>query len=66
MNEANTLLNNEIKVTDYRSQFYGETGYVKDIMPDGHTLDVWLCGNRRGKPPRSMFLDVTLVSRLDN
>jgi hypothetical protein len=62
--EAKLLLNQEIKVTSYLSQFYGETGYVKDIMPDGRTLDVELVGNRRGKPPRSMFLDVTLVSEI--
>ena len=45
MNEeqkAKILLNNEIQVTDWRSQFVGQTGIVKGIMADGRTLDIRL------------------------
>jgi len=56
--EAKILLNNEVKVTDHRSQFVGQTGIVKDIMRDGRTLDIELSDGK------FVFLDVTLVSEI--
>ena len=56
--EAQILLNNEVKVTDHRSQFVGQTGIVKAIMADGRTLDVKLSNGKNA------FLDVTLVSEI--
>ena len=56
--EAKILLNNEVKVTDHRSQFIGQTGIVKDIMRDGRTLDIELSNGK------FVFLDVTLVSEI--
>tara|TARA_B100000686_G_C16783632_1_gene973687 strand:- start:746 stop:1009 length:264 start_codon:yes stop_codon:yes gene_type:complete len=56
--EAQILLNNEVKVTDHRSQLVGQTGIVKAIMADGRTLDVKLSNGK------SAFLDVTLVSEI--
>ena len=56
--EAQILLNNEVKVTDHRSQFVGQTGIVKDIMRDGRTLDIELSDGK------FVFLDVTLVSEV--
>ena len=60
MNEANLLLNNEVKVTDHRSQFVGQTGLVRDVMADGRTLEIELahtCG-------KIVLLDVSLVSEI--
>ena len=56
--QAKTLLNNEIKVTDHRSQLVGQTGIVENIMADGRTLDVKLSNGKNA------FLDVTLVSEI--
>ena len=56
--EARLLLNNEVKVTDHRSQFVGQTGIVKQVMHDGRTLDVKLSNGK------FVFLDVTLVSEI--
>ena len=56
--QAKILVNNEIKVTDHRSQLVGQTGIVKGIMVDGRTLDVKLSNGK------SAFLDVTLVSEI--
>jgi hypothetical protein len=56
--EAQILLNNEVKVTDRRSQLVGQTGIVKAIMADGRTLDVKLSNGKNA------FLDVTLVSEI--
>ena len=56
--EAQLLLNNEVKVTSIASQFHGQTGIVKAIMADGHTLDIELMKARRA------FIDVTLVSEI--
>jgi len=56
--QAKILLNNEVKVTDHRSQFVGQTGIVKDIMRDGRTLDIELSDGK------FVFLDVTLVSEI--
>tara|TARA_Y100001938_G_scaffold130677_1_gene186944 strand:+ start:227 stop:487 length:261 start_codon:yes stop_codon:yes gene_type:complete len=57
--EARLLLNNEIKVIDSRSEFYGQTGIVKQIMHDGRTLDIKLSNGK------FVFLDVTFVSEIN-
>ena len=56
--EAKILLNNEVKVTDHRSQLVGQTGIVEGIMADGRTLDVKMSNGKNA------FLDVTLVSEI--
>lgn len=56
--QAKILLNNEIQVTDWRSQFVGQTGIVKGIMADGRTLDIRLSNGCLA------FLDVTLVREI--
>ena len=56
--QAKILLNNEVKVTDHRTQLVGETGIVRDIMADGRTLDIELSNGD------FVFLDVTLVSEI--
>ena len=56
--EAQLLLNNEVKVTDHRSQLVGQTGIVEAIMADGRTLDIKLSIGKNA------FLDVTLVSEI--
>ena len=56
--QAKILLNNEVKITDHRSQFVGQTGIVKQVMHDGRTLDVKLSNGK------FVFLDVTLVSEI--
>ena len=56
--EAQLLLNNEVKVTDHRSQLVGQTGIVKRVMADGRTLEVKLSNGKFA------FLDVTLVSEI--
>ena len=56
--QAKLLLNNEVKVTDHRSQLVGQTGIVEAIMADGRTLDVKLSNGKNA------FLDVTLVSEI--
>ena len=56
--QAKILLNNDVKVTDHRSQFVGQTGIVKQVMHDGRTLDVKLSNGK------FVFLDVTLVSEI--
>ena len=56
--EAQLLLNNEVKVTSRRSQFFGEIGYVRNIMADGRTLEIEI-----GKTLLA-FIDVTLVSEI--
>ena len=57
--EAQLLLNNEVKVTSPRSQFFGEIGHVRSIMDDGRTLEIEM------KRLRILaFVDVTLVSEV--
>ena len=56
--QAKILLNNEVKITDHRSQFVGETGIVKQVMHDGRTLDIKLSNGK------FVFIDVTLVSEI--
>jgi hypothetical protein len=58
INEANLLLNNEVKVTSPQSKFWGEVGIVSRIMHDGRTLDVELYSGKR------VFLDITLVDEV--
>ena len=58
MNEVNILLNNEVKVTDHRSQFVGQTGLVRDIMADGRTLEIELAHTSG----MIVLLDYTFVS----
>jgi len=58
INEAELLLNQEIKVTDHRTQFCGLTGHVNGIMTDGRTLDVTLSTGQM------VLLDFTLVSEI--
>ena len=58
--QAKVLLNNEVKVTDNRSEFVGKTGLVRKVMADGRTLEIELahtCG-------MIVLLDVTLVSEI--
>ena len=58
--QAKILLNNEVKVTDHRSEFVGKTGLVRKVMADGRTLEIELahtCG-------MIVLLDVTLVSEI--
>ena len=56
--QAKILLNNEVKVTDHRTQLVGHPGIVEAIMADGRTLDVKLSNGKNA------FLDVTLVSEI--
>ena len=59
--EAQLLLNNEIKVTSLRSQWFGHIGRVNKVMADGRTLEVKL------NPPANhdvVFIDVTLVGEV--
>ena len=56
--EAQLLLNQEVKVTFPKSQFYGQTVIVLSIMADGRTLEVALGGNKVA------FVDVTFVSEI--
>lgn len=57
MNEANILLNNEVKVTFARSQFFGKVGRVLKVMADGRTLEIEIDG-------KVAMLDVTFVSEI--
>ena len=56
--QAKILLNNEVKITDHRCQFVGQTGIIKQVMHDGRTLDVKLSNGK------FVFVDVTLVSEI--
>ena len=57
--QAEILLNNEVKVTNHRSEFWNCTGRVRNIMADGRTLEIDLDWD--GK---TVLLDVTLVSEI--
>ena len=73
INEANLLLNNEVKVT--AGLYRGRIGIVEKVMADGHSLQIAL-DNRRSSYSQSMaseyrfkshervFLDVTFVSEI--
>ena len=56
--EAQILLNNEVRVTFAKSQFFGQTGIVEGIMADGRTLDIKLSNGKNA------FLDVTFVGEI--
>ena len=56
--EAQILLNNEVRVTFAKSQLFGQTGIVEGIMADGRTLDVKLSNGKNA------FLDVTFVGEI--
>ena len=59
--EAQLLLNNEVKVTSPRSQWFGHIGRVNKVMADGRTLEVKL------NPPANhdvVFIDVSLVGEV--
>ena len=57
--QAKILLNNDVKVTDHRSEFWNCTGRVRNIMADGRTLEIDLDWD--GK---TVFLDVTFVDEI--
>ena len=56
--QAKILLNNEVKVTDHRTQLVGQTGIVEAIMADGRTLDIKMSDGKNA------FLDVTFVGEI--
>ena len=56
--EAQLLLNQDVRVTFAQSQMFGQTGIVEGIMADGRTLDVKLSNGKNA------FLDVTFVSEI--
>ena len=56
--EAQLLLNNEVRVTFAKSQLFGQTGIVEAIMAAGRTLDVKLSNGKNA------FLDVTFVGEI--
>ena len=58
--EAQLLLNQEVKVTSPRSQFFGSLALVRKVMADGRTLEVEIA-RTSGK---IAFVDVTLVSEV--
>ena len=58
--EAQLLLNQEVKVTSPRSQFFGSIAHVRNVMADGRTLEVEIA-HTSGK---IAFIDVTLVSEI--
>ena len=60
INEAELLLNQEIKVTDHRSQFVGQTGLVRKVMADGRTLEIELAHTSG----MIVLLDYSLVSEI--
>ena len=64
--EAQLLLNQEVKVTSPRSQFWGRTGLVRSVMADGRTLEINLRSKAAGlfSTQDNVFLDVTLVGEI--
>ena len=58
--QAKILLNNEVKVTDHRSEFVGKIGLVRKVMADGRTLEIELAHTGG----MIVLLDVTLVSEI--
>ena len=57
--EAQLLLNQDVRVTLAQSQFWNCTGRVRNIMADGHPLEIDLDWD--GK---TVLLDVTFVSEI--
>ena len=62
--EAQLLLNNEVKVTDHRSEFVGKIGLVRKVMADGRTLEIDLDCPNSYTDGKTVLLDVTLVSEV--
>ena len=64
--EAQLLVNQEVKVTSPRSQFWGRTGLVRSVMADGRTLEVNLRSKAAGvfSTQDNVFIDVTLVGEI--
>ena len=58
--EAQLLVNQEVKVTFPKSQFWGKTALVRKVMADGRTLEVEIA-NTSGK---IALLDVTFVREI--
>ena len=57
--EAQLLLNQDVRVTFAQSQFWNCTGRVRNIMADGRTLEIdldWDC--------KTVLLDVTFVGEI--
>ena len=54
------LINNEVKVTSPRSQFFGKIALVRKVMADGRTLEVEIA-QTSGK---IAFIDASLVSEV--
>ena len=64
--EARLLLNNEVKVTSTRSQFFARRGRVNKVMADGRTLEVTLFSQRTASGQQTVFLDVSLFSEVND
>ena len=64
--EAQLLINQEVKVTSPRSQFWGRTGLVRSVMADGRTLEINLRSQHAKvfSTQANVFLDVTLVGEI--
>ena len=64
--EAQLLVNQEVKVTSPRSQFWGRTGLVRSVMADGRALEVNLRSKAAGvfSTQDNVFIDVTLVGEI--
>ena len=60
INNADLLVNNEVKVTAPHSRWHGKTVLVRKVMADGSTLEVELA-HEHGK---IAFIDVGLVSEI--
>ena len=62
INEADILVNNEVRVNAPVSAFFKQTGIVRRVMADGRSLDIeFTSGPARGA---NAFIDVTLVSEI--
>ena len=62
--EAKLLLNNEVRVTFTQSQFHGQTGIVRKVMADGRTLEIDLDCPNSYTDGKTVLLDVTFVSEI--
>ncbi len=64
--EANLILNNEVRVTSPYSLFYGHQGIVENIMADGRTLDIKFNGEgtHRAHQGKNVFIDISLVGEI--
>ena len=62
--EAQLLLNNEVRVTFTQSQFHGQTGIVRKVMADGRTLEIDLDCPNSYTDGKTVLLDVTFVSEI--